>query len=342
MMKHAKLAAAVSLALALAACGGSSSAPAAAPAAPAPVVAPPPPPPPPPASDLQTSVAAATYAPGSQELAFFTGVNDFRGKVGLGLLAQSAKLDKSSANHLAYVLANADVDFAALDANGMPLFHSEDPARPGYTGKTVVDRVNFAQYASVYVGEEGGFGSGKGAIATLNSFVDSVYHRAALMAQSPRDIGVAVGSNAAQTLVVNFGYETKLQYNASNYFGSYPADKQTGVRLIAGGEAPNPFPGVAYSDYATKTSYPINVVSAAFTTLAVTTFTVTEAGATAPLDVRQLNASTSAQDKTFLAANTAFIVGRAPFKANTTYNVSFVGTVNGAAVSKVWSFTTGS
>jgi hypothetical protein len=43
----------------------------------------------------------------------------------------------------------------------------------------------------------------------------------------------------------------------------------------------------------------------------------------------------------FNSSNFAFIVGRAPFKANTTYNVSFKGTVNGAVVSKSWSFTTG-
>ncbi len=98
-----------------------------------------------------------------------------------------------------------------------------------------------------------------------------------------------------------------------------------------------------------KTSYPIHLASEASTTLSVTSFTVTEQGQTTPLDVRLITKATSAQDTQYLSANIAFIVGKAPFKPNTKYNVRFVGTAtgsatgttNGMAIDKSWSFSTG-
>lgn len=287
---------------------------------------------------LQTSVPAATYASASQELAFFSTLNEFRGKLGLGLLAQSAKLDKSSANHLNYIVGNPDVNTLALDANGTPVFHSEDTVRPGYTGVTPTDRAKVALYGAAYVSEEGGFGA---AGAALTKLIATVYHRNGLMQQGVRDIGMAFGGAGAQTFVVSTGFEVTRQFNSAAYFGSYPADKQTGVPLTMAIESPNPFADVGYANYATKTSFPINVVSEASTTLAVTSFTVTEDGAAAPLSVYQLNASTSAQDKRYLGANAAYIVAKAPFKPHTKYTVLFDGKVNGVAMSKVWSFSIG-
>jgi len=288
-------------------------------------------------SNLQTTVPTPTYAVGSAELTFFNTLNDFRSKLGLGLLAQNAKLDKASSNHLVYVLANLDLNMLALDANGSPVFHSEDPSRTGYTGITPADRVRVTQYAATYVGEEGGFGVPGTALANL---IATVYHRNGLMLQTPRDIGLAFGGSATQTYVIEEGYESTAQSNAADFFGSYPADKQTGVPLSMAVESPTPFIDITYADYASKTSFPINVVSEASTTLVVNSFSVTQAGATTPLSVYQLNSSTSAQDKRYLGKNTAFIVGKVAFRPNTTYNVSFSGTVNGTTVNKNWSFTT--
>lgn len=317
--------------------GGSTSTP----SAPANGVTQPPPVVTAPASDLQTTVPTPSYQTGSQELAFFNIINDFRSKLGLGLLAQNTKLDAANQNHLKYLLTNTDIDFSAIDpATGRPRFHIEDPARPNYTGITELDRANFTQYGGAYVGESGAYGLGQGASTAITNLIATVYHRSGLMYQAPRDIGIAVGNDAYQTTVITFGYVTKRQTNASNYFGAYPADKQTGVPRVAYIETPNPLPDVAYADFGTKTSFPINVVSAERSTLAVTSFTVTEQGQSTPLDARLLTKDTDPNKD--LDTNIAFLVGKAPFKANTTYNVSFTGTVNGASVSKSWSFTTGS
>jgi uncharacterized protein YkwD len=329
---------AVACAFLLAACGGGGGGNGASTAPVTPVT---PPVVTPPASDIQTSVAAPTYAAGSQELAFFTIFNDFRSKLGLGLVAQNTKLDAADQNHMKYLMTNTDVDFSAVDPKtGRPYFHLEDPARPNYTGVTELDRAKFTQYPGVYVGEFGAYGKGQGAAVAITDLIATVYHRSGLMFQFPREVGIAVSNDPNQTIVVTLGYQTTMQYNASNFFGTYPADKQTNVPRVAYIETPNPFPDVAYADFNTKTSFPINVVSEASTTLAVTSFTVTEAGQTAAHDSRLLTKDTDPNKQ--LAANTAYLVGKSPFKANTTYNVSFTGTVNGAAVAKTWSFTTGS
>lgn len=295
----------------------------------------------PPASDIQTSVPAPTYTAASQELAFFNAYNDFRGALGLGKLKQDNKLDLANQNHVAYLLANTDINTAAIDSKtGRPLFHIEDPVRPKFTGVTEKDRASFAGYGGVYVAESGAYGAGRGAVSAFNDFVATVYHRAGLVYQSPRDIGLAVGNDAKQTVVMTFGYATTGQKNASDYFGVYPADKQTNVPLISALEAPNPYPDITYAEYATKTSFPISVASEESTTLSVTSFTVTQAGTAAALDARLLTQATDPNK--YLSKNTAYLVAKSAFKPNTTYNVSFTGTVNGVAMSKSWSFTTGS
>jgi uncharacterized protein YkwD len=347
-MKRSNIITVVLISAILSACGGGGSttppvAPKPPPVAsnPNPPVAPPPTTPAVPEQDLQTSVPAPSYAANSEELAFFNAYNEFRAQAGLGKLAQNTKLDLAAKNHLNYQAQNLDLDLFSTDpATGRAVFHIESPSRPGFTGIQELDRAKFAQYAGSYVGETGSFGLGKGASQAFGDLLATVYHRAGFMFQSPRDIGIVVGADKNQTVIVEFGYETKRQFNASNYVGNYPADKQTGVRLVAVTELPNPFSDISLSEFATKTSYPVNVVTAEGTTLAVTSFTMTEAGQSTALDARLITKDNDPNK--YVASNYAFLVGKAAFKPNTTYNVVFSGTVNGVALNKSWSFTTGS
>lgn len=335
---------AVACSIFLAACGGGGGGGSSTPSNPGTPTGTTPPPvvvtPPAPTSDLQTTVPAPTYAAGSQQREFFDTLNDFRAKLGLGLLAQSTKLDAADENHLKYLLTNTDVNFSAVDPKtGRPFFHLEDPARVNYTGITELDRANFTQYGGVYVGETGAYGKGLGAKVALTDLIATVYHRAGLMMQFPRDIGIAVGNDQFQTMVITFGYTSTQQKNEIGYFGAYPADKQTNVPRVAYIETPNPFPEITYEEFNTKTSFPITVTVEARSTLAVTSFTVTEAGQSTPLDVRLITKDTDPNKMT--QANIATIVGKAPFKPNTTYNVRFEGSNSGMAVVKAWTFTTG-
>lgn len=298
-------------------------------------------------ADLQTTVPALTYAPTSPEFAFVTAYNNFRGQIGLGLLAQNESLDKAAANHMKYVTTystgnGGTVDMGAINPTyNRPNFHIEDATKAGFTGVQSLDRANFAGYNGVYVGENGSYGMGNGGVAAFNKLLASVYHRHGLMFQAPRDIGIAIGTDALQTTVEEVGYKTKPQTNASDYVGFYPVDKQTLVPLFATFESPNPYSDIkdnTSANVAVNTSYPITLTVKEVSNLVVTTFTVTEDGQTAPLNVRLYSNATDPATVTW----TATIVGYAPFKPKTKYNVSFVGTANGTSVTKNWSFTTAS
>jgi uncharacterized protein YkwD len=352
-MKTYKLTAvAVALSTLLAACGGgggdsstsgaSTSAPVSTtpstPVATAPVVTP---------GNSQTSVPALTYAQTSQEFAFVTAFNNFRQKLGLGLLAQNTNLDLSAQRHLQYYLTNdvsngGTVDMYATDpASGSLMAHIETVGKPLFTGVSATDRAVAAGYNAPSVGEEIAFGGGKGGQIAFESLAGTLYHRAGLMAQAPTDIGAAVGTDASQTVDVEYGY-AKSQSVGSDYVGVYPANLQTGIGLFARVEAPNPFPDLSTSnaDFPTKTGYPVSVTAVEGATLEVVTFTLTESGASAPLDVRLLKADNDPNH--YLKANTAFLVAKAPLKPNTTYSAAFSGRVNNVLVNKAWTFTTGS
>lgn len=321
--------------------GGGSSTP-----TPAPVPAPVPTPTPTP-SDLQTSVAALTYTSTSAEYAFVSSLNAFRSSVGLGLLAQNTFLDKSAQNHLNYIVSNdvlngGTVDMRSYDPKtGRSMFHIENSSNQLFTGVEEQARASFVGYAGTYVGEEVSFGGGKGGKVAFDSLASAIYHRAGLMFQAPRDVGVAAGQDRSQTITFEFGH-AKAQVNSSDFFGAYPADNQTGVGLHAGVEAPNPFPDLSTSndDFPTKTGYPVSVVVQDLAKLEVVAFTITEAGSTVPLAARLMTKENDPNH--YLASNVAFLVASAALKPNTSYSVTFSGRVNNAVVNRNWKFTTGS
>lgn len=295
--------------------------------------------------DTQTTVPALTYAANSQEFQFVTALNAFRSQVGLGLLAQNTKLDAASANHLGYLLVNDINNGGTVNLNtfdpvtGRSMLHIENGALAKFTGVQEADRAKFASYDGSYTGEEVAFGGGQGGAVALGTLVQTVYHRAGLMLQNVREIGAAVGTDRSQTVVIELGLKTN-QSVASDYVGVYPTNGQTGVALHTYVEAPNPFPDLstANADFPNKTSYPVSISVVTGHTIAVSTFTVAEAGQATTLDARLM---TSANDPNrYLSSNVAFLIGKAPFKSATTYNVTFSGTNNGAAFTKQWSFTT--
>jgi len=303
---------------------------------PAPVVTP---------ADIQTSVPAFTYAATSEENMFINALNTFRAQVGLGLLAQSPLLDKAAANHLAYVLKNDVNTGGTLNMNsvdpvtGRAMFHIESGDKPLFTGIQEIDRAKSVGYAGVYVGEQGAFGGGKAAQVAFDSLASTVYHRAGLMFQGPREVGIAVGQNSSQTFVMEVGYG-RAQSQASDFVGVYPAANQTAVGLSAGVESPNPFPDLstANADFPTKTGYSVTVTVKEGAILELVSFTLTEAGVAAPLDARVMTKDNDPNE--YLAANFAVLVAKAPLKQNTKYMASFFGRVNNVAVKKDWSFTT--
>lgn len=339
---------AVAVALSLVACGGGggSDTPASPPVAVTPPVSTPAPTTPTVTpANIQTSVPALTYATTSEEYLFVTAFNKFRADIGLGLLAQNAMLDTAAAKHLQYVLTNDVLNGGTVNmrtndpVTGRAMFHIEQGDKPGFTGIQEIDRAKSAGYNGTYVGEELSFAGGKGAQVAFDGLASTVYHRAGLMLQGVNDVGAAVGKDRSQTVVMEMG-TTKAQSQASNFLGVYPAANQTGVGLHAGVEVPNPFPelSTANDDFPTKTGYPVSVVVKEGTTVEVLTFTLTEAGAAAPLDARIMTRDND--PNRYLTSNFAFLVAKAPLKAGTTYTAKFSGRVNNVVENKEWKFTT--
>lgn len=272
---------------------------------------------------LQTSVPTPTYSAASEEVLAFNEINSFRKAVGLGLLAQNVKLDVSAQNHVNYV------------ANTQIIGHDEVASKTGFTGVTAQDRANFAGY-NAGVGE---VVAGNGAVAAVRSLINSVYHRDILLLQPIVDIGIGTNQTWVKPVVIDFGFGGK-QNNASNFVTTYPLNGQANLPLAMNPEAPSPLADVSGNAFGTSTSSPISFYAAYGTTVSVNSFTVTKDGQNSPLPMKLITASNDINK--MVDTNTAHLLGSSPFAANTKYNVSFNGTVNGVAVSKTWSFTTGS
>jgi hypothetical protein len=186
-------------------------------------------------------------------------------------------------------------------------------------------------------------------MTSVQTLLSTVYHRNAMMTQGLTDVGIAPGNDSGPTYI-DAGY-IKQQKNAGDYVGVFPYDKQVGVPMTHHTESPNPFYqefDMTLANVCAKTSYPISIATETSTILKVTSFTVTPEGQSAPLDVRLMTHDSNDQNKLYLNANVAFIVGKVPFTPGTKYTVHFAGTAtgkatgtaNGLAIDKTWTFTT--
>lgn len=294
------------------------------------------------AANLQAAVTPA-YATGSYSETAFNQLNSFRTAQGLGPLNQSANIDVAAKNHQEYVRINV----------GGSDPHSETAGKPGFTGVTPKDRMIAAGYPAVTSSEVIAFSVQypDPNASAIKNLINGLYHRAGMMTQGLTSIGMAA-EDTDNPLYVDMGY-TKAQVNAGDYVGVYPVNGQTGVWLVHSVESPNPFyqeMEMSLANMCAKTSSPVSIATEASTTLSVTSFTITEAGQSTPLDVRLITKATSTQDNTYLTSNVAFVVAKTPFKANTVYNVHFLGkatggatgTASGLTIDKSWYFTTGS
>lgn len=292
--------------------------------------------------DLQTTVPTPTYAPGSPELNAFNELDAIRTALGLGRLAQNTKLDLAAKNHTSYIAQNIETDRSVYS-------HTEIASLPGFTGVTPSDRTLFA-----------GYGKNAGEVLTVDApngysltpvqvFLNTVYHRSALLDHCYREVGISETTKTMKNtlvfapFVMEFGYQSGCQRNASDFVMHYPASGQTDVPYTMMAETPNPIKDLPLTadgsaDFM-QTTYPISVASVPGTSIGVTSITVTAQGETTPVT---MNAITAANDPNpaYARNNWVYFVGKTPFKAKTTYNVAFVGTVNGANITQNWSFTT--
>lgn len=311
-------------------------APAPAPAAPAPAPAADPAPelpaaPPPPTSGdstLVTSINAATYTAGSEELAAFAKLNAERQNCGFGLLQQSTPLDTAASGHANYLLRNNKAG------------HFQDPSDPFFTGNNALDRANAAGYSTLLVLDDNADITGGGAnlitglgVQALRGLLSAPYHALSLL--SPElDIGISIKSSDATGTTGTFGPRSIHQFNlglaqgaasqkpSSAAVQTYPCDGTIGTAHTLRNETPNPIPGRDLN--ANPIGQPILVAVRPGQGIAISSASMKAKVSGTVVALRPV--MTKANDPNgMLNPSQAVLMPDAPLSPNTEYEVSIVG-----------------
>lgn len=290
-------------------------------------------------------IAAQTSVPtpvgyDDDRLAAFDRLNELRQSAGLGLLAQAVSLDQAAQAHAAWIVANDS------------LAHEETAGTPGFTGTHWWDRAEAAGYVPVE-GAEAIVSPSHGAQG-VDALVNSVYHRAGLLAFEPVDVGIGwTGAAAAHTAMPLVIEVTRPGADAVRSAGQaaqpglhgvaiWPVDGAVGVPLALGQEVPNPVP----SQDVLSLGSPVSLTVDEETTIAVASFVMSNAATDAVVPGRVL--SNASDPNGLLPRSFVALVPLSVLAPATTYRVVFTGSTTGfatgesAPVQRSWTFTTAS
>ena len=319
---------------ALSACGGGGGS-AAAPESP-------PPPAPTPAPSPAGPIAAQMTVPtpvgyDADRLAAFNRLNEIRLSAGLGMLAQSTAMDQAAQAHAQWIIANDSFS------------HEEVAGTTGFTGESWPLRDEAFGYVPVE-GSEVIARSGHTS-AEVDALVNGVYHRAAILAFEPVDVGIGWSTGAAahvsMPLVIDI---TRPGTDATRGLGQaaqasihgaaiWPIDGALNVPLRLGAESPNPIPSQDVLTLGTPVSVTVGEEAAISATAFVLTNSTTG-------EVVPTQAVSNGHDPNLLVPRSFIaLVPLAPLSPNTTYSVTFTGSTVEAltgtkgVVNRSWSFT---
>lgn len=265
---------------------------------------------------VQTMAATVTvdgYSYSSEVVEALNHLNDIRAKMGLQSVKLNPFLTKAAENHANYINSNSEYE------------HTEVSGRIGFTGETSATRLASVGFnRSGYVTNEILNFNTTSITESIDTFINTAYHRTPLTDVSATEVGFAVsGKNVVGEVVI-------LSVPKSGV-AMYPYNGQTNVPLSFDGfENPNPLTqfGVAQSGYIIS----LNVGGAA---LNESNSKVT------------LTSSTGKNLSTFVFGDlgTLFILSKNILSPLTTYNVSVTytpsyGPLQGQTETKSWSFTT--
>ena len=270
----------------------------------------------------QPGSPAATGDTATDGFAWF---NYRRAQVGLSTLSRNGQIDQAALGHSTYLRLNNTVS------------HDQVAGNPGFTGQKLENRLATAGYTLAGTrayGEVISAAADRSGFYHAEELIAAIYHRFVIFEPLFREMGTG-----AATANNNYTYFT-ADMAANNGYGpgigranivTYPANSQTAVpvNFMSDSESPDPVPNQ------NEVGYPISVHANNTSRVVVNSFTVRPRGG-ADLPTRLL--SKAADPET--PASGAAIVPLARLAANTTYDVSFNGTVDGTTVTRTWSFTT--
>lgn len=253
-------------------------------------------------------------------------INYRRAQVGMSTLAHNATIDIAARGHSEYQRVNNTVT------------HTQTAGKQGFTGATLLDRLNAAGYqfsnTNHAYGEVISATTSRSGFFMAEELITAIYHRFVIFEPVFKEIGTGAATTAA-----GYSYFTS-NFTANNGYGPgiaagtvavWPFRGQTQVpgNFFSDSETPDPVPGI------NEVGYPISVHANIGSTVTVQSFAVRPRGG-ADLNVRLLARPNDLDTPRSAAA----IVPLLPLAAGTTYDVRFSGTVDGQALTLDWSFTT--
>jgi uncharacterized protein YkwD len=255
-------------------------------------------------------------------------INYRRTQIGMATLARNAQIDIAAQGHSDYQRINNVVT------------HEQTTGKQGFTGVLLQDRLAAANYTirgSNAIGEVISATNNNSGFYMAEELITAIYHRFVIFEPIFKEIGAGAASTSA-----GYNYFT-ADFAASNGFGTglaaatvvvWPFNGQTQVpvNFFSDQEEPDPVPNQ------NEVGYPVSVHTNLTRALKVQTFTMRARGTTTDLVTRTLSKDADPVNTT--SASVAAIIPLAPLAAATTYDVTFIGAIDGTAVSRTWSFTT--
>lgn len=252
-------------------------------------------------------------------------INLRRAQAGLSVLGRHAQIDSAAQAHSDYQAINNTIT------------HGEVRGNPGFTGVEPGERLSAAGYqlpANDYAyGEVIAARSTTQGVDMVEDLLAAIYHRFAILEPMYKEIGVGAATNTAGYTyltadLVAVGLDRGLPGTSVAVY-PFPGQANVPAEFFSDSEEPDPVPNQ------NSVGYPISVHANLTSTLQVQSFTVKPRDGQA-LSVRLLTRANDANTP----ASGAAIIPLARLAGATMYDVQFVGTLDGASVSRVWSFTT--
>ncbi|MGZ8357913.1 MAG: CAP domain-containing protein [Telluria sp.] len=254
-------------------------------------------------------------------------INYRRAQAGMPVLVRNELIERAAQGHSDYQKANNTIT------------HDQTPGKPGFTGATLGERLAAAGYTfanTTYAhGEVISATSNGSGFYMADELITAIYHRFVIFEPKFREIGTGAATTSAGYTYFTSDFATRNGYGpgiGSGKIVTWPANGATRVtaNFFSDYEAPDPVAGV------NEVGYPISVHSDIDTVLAVQGFTIRPRGG-ADLAVKLLKRG---DDPNTTTRSAAAIVPLAVLRPNTTYDVTFSGSVGNTSVNHNWSFTT--
>ncbi|TFW31137.1 CAP domain-containing protein [Massilia horti] len=280
-------------------------------------------PPPPPVATTDPNAPAST---GNIAVDGRNWINYRRAQAGVPQVAENVQINVAALGHSEYQRTNNYVT------------HTQDPKKPGFTGADLLTRMNNAGYTipvnGYAIGEVISATSSKSGAYMAEELITAIYHRFVIFEPMFKEIGTgaATTSSGYSYFTADFGSRGGFGRGiASGSIVTWPFNGQTQVtpNFFSDYETPDPVPD------RNEVGYPISVHTNLDSKLTVQIFSVRPHGG-GDLAVRLLAKAGDPETPDYAAS----IIPLSPLASGTTYDVSFSGTVNGAPVSRNWSFTT--